>query len=81
MRNPMSEPEVDTPGSHGLLPSSLGHAAVRGVGLKEPQTVTAGVLVLLRAPAELLVFMRALNGSDGFCSFPVPPRPVVGALV
>ena len=77
----MSEPEVDTPGLHGLLPSSLGHAAVRGVGLKEPQTVTAGVLVLLRAPAELLVFMRALNGSDGFCSFPVPPRPGVGALV
>ena len=77
----MNEPEVDTPSSHGLLPSSLGDAAVRRVGLNEPQTATAGVLVLLRAPAEILVFMRALNDSDDICSFPVPPRPGVGALV
>ena len=49
--------------------------------LIEPQPEPAGVLVLLRALAEHLVLWRALHGCDGFCSFPVPPRPGVGALV
>ena len=77
----VGEPEVETPALHGRLPGSLGHAAVAGVGLIEPQPEPAGVLVLLRALAEHLVLWRALHGCDGFCSFPVPPRPGVGALV
>ena len=75
------EPEVQTPALHGLLPGSLGHAAVGGVGLIERQHEPPEALELLRAAAEILVFTRALNSSDGFCSFPVPPRPGVGALV
>ena len=78
------DPEVPTPALHGLLPRSLGNAAVGGVGLSEPHHELAVVQecgILLHAIAYFLVVTRALHRRDGNKSFPVPLRPFVGALV